>query len=149
MKKVLNNSEFFLGIIMFVVVGILTWQITIIKIPESRIFPIVSLVIMALSSVAIIVNSLKKTGSNLRSILLKKKQILLILALVISYPLFEILGFYTTLFLLLLTVLSIQNPNKNKKNIIFIITYSAVVIIICFICFYLLLGLITPSGVLI
>lgn len=149
-KKKLCNSELYVGIFMLVFAIVLLWQICTIKVPASRIFPIMVLIIIVASCIMQFYSALTgRRSKDVKQVLIKPKEWILLGVLLLSYPLYQLLGFYSTLFLVVLSVSLVTVYPFTKKNILFSFLYSIGIILICYVCFYFLLGLITPVGVLI
>lgn len=149
-KKVLKNAEFYVGIGMLAVFFIILWQISVINVPESRLFPMfIAAVIFVSALVQLYKVFVKKEYVPVSKSKIHAKELLVIFILLASYPLYDILGFYSTLLPVVLGVSLVMLYPFNRHTLLFCIVYSLIVVIICFISFYLLLGLITPSGVLI
>ncbi|MGN0831748.1 MAG: tripartite tricarboxylate transporter TctB family protein [Candidatus Ornithospirochaeta sp.] len=148
-KKLLASSDLYIGIGILVVFMVLIWQISIIKVKESRIFPLVAAVIMGLSGISLVVKGLRSNDEKAKKLMIGGKQWLSLLVLFVGYLLYSKVGFYVTLFLVVSTISLINEYPLNKKKILSSLVYSLIVTIFCFICFYLILGLYTPSGLLI
>lgn len=148
-KKLLASSDLYIGIGILVVFMVLIWQISIIKVKESRIFPLVAAVIMGLSGISLVVKGLRSNDEKAKKLMIGGKQWLSLLVMFVGYLLYSKVGFYVTLFLVVSTISLINEYPLNKKKILSSLVYSLIVTIFCFICFYLILGLYTPSGLLI
>lgn len=147
-KPFYRNSDFFIGVVMLFVFGITMYQILSIKIKDSRIFPTIAAVIMGFSGFILIISTIKReSDKDVLEVLPKVKQIAIIVALLIAYVLFSILGFYVTLFLLLLAVSIIIVFPMNKFKWFFSVFYSLIVTAICYLVFNTVLGLLTPYGI--
>lgn len=150
-KNRLKNAEWYVTLAMLLVCGLLAWQITEITVAESRILPIVSLVIMLGASVSMAISLLgKKAGfRRLADAGFRKKELLVLAMLLASVLLYERLGFYTTIALLSLgTALVLEAPLTPKK-LLRSIVYTAVLMALVYVCFAVCLQMVTPSGVLI
>ena len=76
------------------------------------------------------------------------REVVFIAALVLTYPLYGMLGFYaTTLLLAIILSMITVFPSSSKTNVL-MIAYSIVLVLICYVCFALILGMQTPVGVL-
>ncbi|MCI8453199.1 MAG: hypothetical protein HFE84_01080 [Lachnospiraceae bacterium] len=150
-RKSLNNAEWYVTLAMLLVCGLLAWQITEITVAESRILPVVSLVIMLGASASMAVSLLgKKAGFHrLADAGFKKKELLVLAMLLASVLLYERLGFYTTIALLSLgTTLVLEAPLTLKK-LLRSVLYTVVLMALVYFCFAVCLRMVTPSGVLI
>ncbi|MFA6890849.1 MAG: tripartite tricarboxylate transporter TctB family protein [Sphaerochaetaceae bacterium] len=144
------NAQLCTGIMLLTVGLVFGWQVFRIHIRDSRIFPSIAVGIMVLSGIGVIIQGARgKSVLPLSSLALHKKELLLFGILVCTSPLYAVLGFYTTMLLTLLGVTSVVEYPLNKGKIRFVITYSILVDLFCYLCFSVFLGLATPSGVLI
>lgn len=148
-KKLLISSDLYVGIGFLVVFAILIWQISIINVKESRIFPLIAAVIVGVSGIALIVKGVRNSDEKAKKLLFNGKQWLSLLALFIGYLLYAKIGFYVTLFLVVSCISLINEYPLNRKKILSSLIYSLIVTVFCFVCFYLILGLYAPSGLLI
>ncbi len=149
-QKSLKNAEWYVAAAMLIVCGVLAWQITEINIAESRILPLVSLVIMIGASVSVTAAILRgKAGfRRLADAGLKKKELLVLAMLLASVPLYERLGFYAAIALLSLgTTLVMESPLTFRK-LLRSIAYVAVLMGLIYFCFAVCLQMVTPAGVL-
>ncbi|MBR1918631.1 MAG: tripartite tricarboxylate transporter TctB family protein [Spirochaetales bacterium] len=149
-KKVFRNADFCLGLI-FIAVSLLVFsQVIRIKVAESRIFPTISGSVIGIAGLSLCFSSFRqKNFKDITEILPKLKQIVMIAILLVFYPLFSLLGFYTTIFLILISLnIAISYP-MNRSKWAFTIVYSTMLSIICYLVFHIVLGLITPTGLLI
>ena len=91
----------------------------------------------------------KREVAALSTIKLTVREGVFIAALVLTYPLYGMLGFYATTLLLaiILSMITIF-PSSFKTNVL-MIAYSIVLVLICYVCFAVILGMQTPVGVLI
>ena len=150
-SKAYNAEALVSTILMLIFSLVLVFEIFSIDIPESRILPLVSLIIAISACIGQFINYLKdtETTKTWHDIVFKRKELLIILLLFISYFLIEILGFYFTLFLLsFVLMLIVQNKIASKQFKIAII-YALSLTIVSYIGFAVLLQLVTPTGFLI
>ena len=149
-KKVLKNAEFYVGLGMLAVFFVVLWQISVINVPESRLFPIfIAIVILMSSFVQFYKVFVKKEYVPVSDVKIHLKEFLMILILLASYPLYEVLGFYATLLPVVFGISLVMLFPLDRHSLLFCIAYSLIVLLVCFISFYFILGLITPEGVLI
>lgn len=148
-KKMLTSSDLFVGIGFLVVFAILIWQISIIKVKESRIFPLLAALIIGVSGISLVIKGLRVNDERAKKLIIGGKQWLSLLVLCIGYILYSKIGFYVTLFFVVSFISLINEYPLNKKKTISSLIYSFIVTVFCFICFYLILGLYTPRGLLI
>jgi cbb3-type cytochrome oxidase subunit 3 len=149
-KSVFRNLELYISLAMFVVAGILTWQIILIKIPDSRVIPLFVLFTILIASIAQLYSSVKRIRFNdVEAIYLGLQEILTIGLLLATYPLYRILGFYATLTIVVVGISLIVFWPLNRRSVLTALLYSALLVILCYLVFKVSLGLITPVGVLI
>jgi|GEM_PF-1873664 len=128
-------------------IGIFVYSSTL-EYEDSKIFPRVIGWIILISSVIQFYDVFKKhVCSDIAKKTIKRKELLMLSIMCAVYPLFKLLGFYTTLFLFsLLSTIVVLFP-LNKKLIKVGLVYVIILIVFSYVCFALLLGLVTPSGV--
>lgn len=149
-KELWRNSELYVGLGMIAVFCILLWQVIIISVPESRIFPGFATAVIGISGLALVIRAIQgKIGGDASKLRIHAKELAAFAILLAACFLFDILGFYTTLLFMLFAIsLCVEYPLTGKK-VAFSIVYSIIVTILCFVCFGIFLGLMTPRGVLI
>ena len=149
-KELWRNSELYVGLGMIAVFCILLWQVIIITVPESRIFPGFATAVIGISGLALVIRAIQgKIGGDASKLRIHAKELAAFAILLAACFLFDILGFYTTLLFMLFAIsLCVEYPLTGKK-VAFSIVYSIIVTILCFVCFGIFLGLMTPRGVLI
>ena len=149
-KELWRNSELYVGLGMIAVFCILLWQVIIITVPESRIFPGFAAAVIGISGLSLVIRACQgKAYGDASKLRIHAKELAAFAILVVACFLFDILGFYTTLLFMLFAIsLCVEYPLTRKK-VVFSIVYSIIVTILCFVCFGIFLGLMTPRGVLI
>lgn len=146
-----KNTEFYVALVMFLFDGILIWQILTIHHADSRMLPIFTCLIVTASAAAQLHQVLKnrEKGGDIKSVLLKKKELGVFLMLLLSWCIYDVLGFYTTVFLLLVGVTLLVQAPLTPKKIAASLIYDVVLMILVYICFAILLGMVTPTGLII
>lgn len=145
-----KRSDFYIGVGFLVVCIVLCWQISLIKVKESRLFPSFATIVTGVSGAWLVIQSfIHKEGENAKKLVIHVKEWLTLISLFIGYFLFTKLGFYVTLFLVISSIAMILEYPLSKKKVVFSLSYSLIVTVFCFLCFYLVLGLYTPTGILI
>lgn len=145
--RVGKNAEFYAGIGMLSMCILLCWQITQIDVAESKLIPGVILVIVSISTGMQFWDVFKKQEfRDIKSILIKRKELLASVLLLSSYWGYSILGFYTTIALLLTGLSFLVQKNITKKKIAGILLYDVILLAVTYLCFNKLLGLVTPVG---
>ncbi len=149
-ERLSSNAEVYISLMMFLVAGVLGWQITQITVSQSRIFPIFIFILMAVCAVvqfSLAVTKREVTGIN--SITFTLREGLFIAALVLTYPLYGVLGFYMTILLLVIIVSLITIVPSPSRTVLVMLAYSVILTLFCYGCFTVILGMQTPIGVLI
>lgn len=151
MKKLMKNGDFIVFLSMLAFSLFLLSQIVIIKIPESKILPIVALIISLCATFSQLVMCIRKTIPNLSigSIVVKKQEFVVTLILVITTVLISFLGFYTSLFLGSVAISFVVLKPLSKDKIVKGLLFSSGLLIFSYIAFGLALGIVTPRGLLI
>lgn len=149
-KKVFRNADFCLGLLFMAVSLLVFTQVLKIKIAESRIFPIISGSIIGIAGISLCISAFRAEAfKDISEVFPKLRQIIMIAILIVFYPLISLLGFYTTIFLILISLnIAIAYPMDRSKWI-FTIVYSIVILTVCYLVFHIILGLMTPTGLLI
>ena len=149
-KNIIRNSEFYIGLGMIAVFCILLWQILSIKVPDSRIFPAAASIVIGISGLSLIVRAfMGKVNGDVSKLRIHAKEIITLAILVVACLLFDVLGFYATLLIMLFAIsLCVEYPLTGRK-VLFSFVYSIAITVLCFVCFNICLGLTTPFGVLI
>lgn len=146
-KRVGKNAEFYAGIGMLGICILLCWQITQIDVAESKLIPGVILVIASISTGIQFWDVFKKQEfKDVNSILMRRKELTASVLLFVSYWGYSILGFYTTIAILLVILSFLVQKNITKKKIVGILLYDVVLLAVTYLCFNKLLGLVTPVG---
>lgn len=150
-NKAKNADSLVSTFLMLIFSLILVIEIISIDVPESRILPLVSLVIALSACIGQFINYLKnlENSKTLDDIIIKKKELLVIFLLFIAYFLIEILGFYFTLFTLSFVLMLVVQDNSRSKKFKIALIYSLTLAIIAYIGFAVILQLVTPTGILI
>ena len=146
-----RKTECYIALGMLLFAGVLLWQILNISQPDSRMLPLFALIIVIASFAGQVHYILKHKDQlgDVRAILMKKKELAVFFMLLASYFLYDVLGFYTTIFLLLVGItMTVQMPLTGKKAAAAII-YDIVLMVLIYICFAVLLGMVTPAGLII
>lgn len=147
-KRLGRNGEFYLLLAMILFCAVLAWQIWVITVPESRIFP---LFILMVSGAATVLQALhvfwKKDFLDIRQALLTRREWVAFLILLLSCFLFDILGFYATIFLVLIAISLLVQPKLTKKAVISSLVFDVILLGVLYLCFGVLLKLATPTGI--
>ena len=150
-KKLFQNAEWYIVLAMLAFCGLLAWQISIIKVEESRMLPTFALVIMLASAVAVLIPLLQgKTGFRpIKDAIPNLKEACVLLMLAVSCMLYKTFGFYATVFLILIGITLLLQPTPlTLKKVLSGLLYDAALMIVIYICFAYLLELVTPTGIL-
>lgn len=149
-KQLVGNAEFYLFCGMALFSLFVLWQSVVIDVEESRLIPLV-IFLLAAGSTALQGWAVfyKRTCSEGKQVLLRKKEWAAFLALLASYWGYQCLGFYTTSFLVLMAVSLLVQERLTVKTALSVLAFDAGFLLITYLCFGVLLKLSTPAGLLI
>ena len=142
-KNVWSNAEFYLLLGMLVFCAILVWQFSIITVSESRIFPSV---ILAAAIQAVHVFG-KGDFLDVHKALLTGREWLALLVLLASYFSYDRLGFYATIFLVLVAISLLVQKEFTPKTVVSTLVFDIILLALTYVCFGLLLKMATPTGI--
>ena len=129
-KNVWSNAEFYLLLGMLVFCAILVWQLSIITVSESRIFPSV---ILAVSISAAAIQAVHVFGKgdflDVHKALLTGREWLALLVLLASYFSYDRLGFYATIFLVLVAISLLVQKEFTPKTVVTTLVFD--IILLC------------------
>lgn len=150
-NKIWRDPELYVVICMYLFCAVLAWQISRITIAESRMLPLVSLAIALVSATDVLVVLVqgKCAARKLADAWMNRKETVVFLMLLVSVWLYPVLGFYATIALLSFGVILVLEAPLNKKKILTSVVYVAVMMAVIFAGFSVLLGMVTPAGLLI
>lgn len=147
-KNVWSNAEFYLLLGMLVFCAILVWQFSIITVSESRIFPSV---ILAVSISAAAIQAVHVFGKgdflDVHKALLTGREWLALLVLLASYFSYDRLGFYATIFLVLVAISLLVQKEFTPKTVVSTLVFDIILLALTYVCFGLLLKMATPTGI--
>ena len=147
-KNVWSNAEFYLLLGMLVFCAILVWQLSIITVSESRIFPSV---ILAVSISAAAIQAVHVFGKgdflDVHKALLTGREWLALLVLLASYFIYDRLGFYATIFLVLVAISLLVQKEFTPKTVVSTLVFDIILLALTYVCFGLLLKMATPTGI--
>ncbi|MFA7591980.1 MAG: tripartite tricarboxylate transporter TctB family protein [Sphaerochaetaceae bacterium] len=145
-SKITQNTIIASVMILFSLIN--AWQIFTIKVPESRLMPILTFSLTFISGISLMIRSCIKPDMNKLSVLLfTKKEMIMAVLLLASVYLIEIIGFYTSSFLLVFAIGVLLSKRIDKKIFVMIILRSTVLMLIVFVMFTLLLSMYLPHGI--
>lgn len=147
-RNVWSNAEFYLLLGMLVFCAILVWQISVITVSESRIFPIV---ILAVSIAAAVLQAVHVFGKgdflDIHKALLTGREWLALLVLLASYFSYDRLGFYATIFLVLVAISLLVQKEFTLKTVVSALVFDIILLALTYVCFGVLLKMATPTGI--
>ena len=147
-KNVWSNAEFYLLLGMLVFCAILVWQFSIITVSESRIFPSV---ILAVSISAAAIQAVHVFGKgdflDVHKALLTGREWLALLVLLASYFSYDRLGFYATIFLVLVAISLLVQKEFTPKTVVSTLVFDIIILALTYVCFSVLLKMATPTGI--
>ena len=149
-ENVFNKDNFAIGIVMLLITSVLQFEVCKISPASSRMLPQVITAVMFLCSAVSLVQSFKirrkKVNSNL---LFNKKQVMAIIFLAIFCALAPILGFYISLFLLLICegMLMFDRTKAIINQLLMLTVGSLILTLALSAAFINIFKLITPTGI--
>ena len=147
-KNVWSNAEFYLLLGMMAFCAVLAWQISVITVSESRIFPIVILVVSAAATVLQAVHGFGKGAFlDIHTALLTGREWLALLVLLASYFSYDRLGFYATIFLVLVAISLLVQKEFTPKTVVSALVFDVIFLALTYVCFGVLLKMATPTGI--
>lgn len=147
-KNVWSNAEFYLLLGMMAFCAVLAWQISVITVSESRIFPIVILVVSAAATVLQAVHVFGKGDFlDIHKALLTGREWLALLVLLASYFSYDRLGFYATIFLVLVAISLLVQKEFTPKTVVSALVFDVIFLALTYVCFGVLLKMATPTGI--
>lgn len=147
-KNVWSNAEFYLLLGMMAFCAVLAWQISVITVSESRIFPIVILVVSTAATVLQAVHVFGKGDFlDIHKALLTGREWLALLVLLASYFSYDRLGFYATIFLVLVAISLLVQKEFTPKTVVSALVFDVIFLALTYVCFGVLLKMATPTGI--
>lgn len=112
--------------------------------------PTFTLVVTGASALSLLVRSLMhEPDGQAKLLLFAKKEIIMIIMLLVTVNIISVVGFYTSSFLLALGIGLLMETTITKKGLLAIGLRALVLMAVVYIMFSLLLGMYLPRGVLI
>ncbi|MDY0287569.1 MAG: tripartite tricarboxylate transporter TctB family protein [Sphaerochaeta sp.] len=149
-KKMFLTKDLYVALVMLVFSGINLWQISTIRIPASRMMPTFTLVVTGASALSLLVRSfMHEPDGQAKLLLFAKKEIIMIIMLLVTANIISVVGFYTSSFLLALGIGLLMETTMTKKTLLAIGLRALILMAVVYIMFSLLLGMYLPRGVLI
>lgn len=147
-QSVLKNNDFIAGvvIVLFSVVSLL--QIQGLKNSHSKIFPYATLAIVLISGINLLVQPFinQKKQCETKQKLFGKKELIMLAVLGVACFLIKILGFYTSIFLLIFFSYLYVEGTWSETAVKAALLYSVICTILLYVSFSVLLGMVTPTG---
>jgi hypothetical protein len=141
-------ADFYTALVMFLFGGIITWQITTIQVADSRMLPIIGVVVVFLTAGCLLYKTIRGADQTPAAIfLMSGKEMLLVASLVLTVLLIPILGFYTSCYLLLVASYLLMDGTYRPKAILKALIGHGVVITLLYVVFSVLLNMIFPTGI--
>lgn len=140
------NENFWFGLVFLVFSIALYMSVT--TLPQDvALFPKVILIVMGLTSVSFIIKSTTASGKeSTKEKLFNLDLIIMIIALITTYGLLNILGFYVSGTLLAMFVFIFIDKSYNKNSYIKGVILSLVIMSVLYFIFKVVMNLITPEG---
>lgn len=145
MKK-LNQGVCIAGV-MLLISCMLLWQALTIRIQESRMLPLIAFGLCGVSGLLLLLQSLRgKEGGSPAELLFTRREWLLIAMLLACWVLMPRLGFYASIWLLLVGIRVLMANEMTGRKLLGQLAGSLVFTALLYIVFGVLLQMITPSG---
>lgn len=141
------SGDFCVAITMLLFTGLLIWQIFTIQVDASRMLPGIACILCGISGLALLVKAVR--GHRGSRLMFTGCEWIVIAMLLACWTLMEHLGFYTSLYLLLLGVSILMAKDRSGKKLLKIAAANLAFIGIAYLLFAVLLQMITPTGVII
>lgn len=144
------NPQTIIALCMLLFSGVLLQQIFTIHPVESRLLPVFSFILCAVSSLALLLKSVFGGGerASLCSLLFSKKECAVLVLLLLSWWLMDILGFYSVTFLFLMALSILMEGMLSPKALLRPLACNLIFTMVLYLCFSVLLQMSTPRGIL-
>lgn len=144
-----KKADIYVSLAMFAFSGIILFQVFNTKIEESRLMPIMIFVLAFASALALLVQTVrgKDNVAEIGELKFSKKELIVTVILFGCYYLIKVLGFYSSVFLLTLGVSLVLWELKKPINVLWLLIYNIVLIVLLYVVFGNLFGMVMPSGI--
>lgn len=145
--KFYKKADFYVSILLMLFGGAILQQELIIEESISKLFPLIVVCMVFICAIGILISTLiGKDMSHYKVLIFTKREIVLICMLLITYFMMTVLGFYTSLGLLLLVSLIYIDGNLKLKTFAVSSVYTVVFMTLIYLTFSLFLKISTPVG---
>ncbi len=142
------SKDTFSGFVFLLGVIVLAWESIKIKNSQSAMFVFLVLGGMFISTIFIIISGIRSKQNDWKLLAYKKKELMILAILILSYFLIKVIGFYSVIFIITLSVYLIVEGIKDKKDVLNALIYTIVLTaFIVLVCTYVL-KISFPSGIL-
>lgn len=146
----MKDKNLYVSLGMLALSGVLLWQTLTIKVIDSRMLPLISFALCGISGVTLLIQSLiGRENDETGKLLFSQKEWLAIVALLACWALMPVLGFFASIFLMLVALSLIMTDAWSVRTLgrrmIFNLIFTAALYVV----FVVLLQMVTPSGLII
>jgi hypothetical protein len=146
-KRIFRNNDGMVGLVFLIFGAVLLQQTLLIDIPQSRLFSYCAIGIMLISGIALVISGIiKKSPGNAGAFKMAKKELIILVMLLIAYFSINILGFYTSVYLFLIVSYLYIEGTWSKPAVATALIFNTLLIIILYLSFTVFLGMMTPAG---
>jgi hypothetical protein len=146
-RRIFRNNDLMVGLVFLVFGVILLQQTLLIDVPESRLFPYITIGIILISGIALVIRGIiQKQSGNTGVFKLAKKELIILAMLLITYFAINILGFYTSIYLFLIVSYLYIEGTWSKPAVTTSLIFNTILIMILYLSFTVFLGMTTPTG---
>lgn len=146
-KRIFRNNDGMVGLVFLIFGAVLLQQTLLIDIPQSRLFSYCAIVMILISGIALVISGIAKKGpGNAGAGKLAKRELIILMMLLIAYFAINILGFYTSVYLFLIVSYLYIEGTWSKSAVITAFIFNTMLIGILYLSFTVFLGMMTPTG---
>ena len=140
-------ADFYTALVMFLFGGIITWQITTITVEDSRMLPIIGVVVVFLTAGCLLYKTVRGGDQTPAAIfLMSSKEVILVALLILTILLIPILGFYSSCYLLSIASFLLMDGTYHIRTIIKAVLINGAIILISYGVFTIWLNMVFPTG---
>lgn len=146
----MKNRNLYVSLGMLALSGVLLWQTLTIKVEDSRMLPLLSFALCGISGVVLLIQSLMgRENDETGKLLFSKKEWLAIAVLLACWALMPVLGFFASIFLMLMALSLIMADTWSMKTLGRQALLNLIFTAVLYVVFVVLLQMVTPSGLII
>lgn len=146
----MKNRNLCVSLGMLAFSGVLLAQTMTIKVADSRMLPMLSFVLCAVSGAVLLIQSLTgRANDETGGLLFARKEWLAIVALLACWALMPVLGFFASIFLMLMAISLIMAEGWTARTVGRQAALNLAFTACLYVVFVVLLQMVTPSGLII